>query len=693
MYFFSLCLLVASLVSYTGAASTFSPARPPALPLTVKSPYLSTWLSAGQDGGNGGYLAGQWPIFWLGQINGWAGQIRVDGAVYTWMGLPGTTTVNQTAYEYTSTSSVFTMRVGDMVEMNVTFLSPITPNDLRRQSLIFSYLDVDVASIDGKAHDIQLYADISAEWVSGDRNAIAQWDYGVTDKGVAYHKIYRQTQLLFSESNDQAEWGEWYWATDNGNGLTYQAGPDVDVRAAFAKNGKLANSDDKNYRAISTNWPVFGFSRDFGSVSTSAGALFSIGLAQDKAIQYSGKVEGTTVMPSLWKSYFSTATAALDFFHYDFATATSLSSDLDKQIAKDSIAAAGQDYLTITSLTVRQSFAAVQLTGTPEDPYIFMKEISSNGNMNTVDVIFPAHPIFLYTNPELLKLLLKPVYEIQENGKYPNTYAMHDIGSHYPNATGHPDGNDERMPLEECGNMVIMALAYAKKAKDNDYLSKHYPILKKWTGYLVEDAIYPANQISTDDFAGPLANQTNLALKGIIGIQAMAVISNKTAHPADAANHSSIAKDYITRWQTLGVAQNANPPHTTLSYGANETHGLLYNLYADRELGLNFVPQSVYDMQSTFYPTVKATYGVPLDTRHSYTKTDWELFAAAVSSKSTQDMFHKLIATWINETPTNRAFTDLYETATGAYPGNVFIARPVMGGAFALLLLERGIDS
>jgi hypothetical protein len=195
----------------------------------------------------------------------------------------------------------------------------------------------------------------------------------------------------------------------------------------------------------------------------------------------------------------------LDFFHYDFATATSLSSDLDRQVAKDSIAAAGQDYLTITSLTVRQAFAAVQLTGTPEDPYIFMKEISSNGNMNTVDVIFPAHPIFLYTNPELLKLVLKPVYEIQENGKYPNTYAMHDIGAHYPNATGHPDGNDEKMPLEECGNMVIMALAYAKKAKDNDYLSKHYPILKKWTQYLVEDAIYPANQISTDDFAGALA--------------------------------------------------------------------------------------------------------------------------------------------------------------------------------------------
>lgn len=66
-------------------------------------------------------------------------------------------------------------------------------------------------------------------------------------------------------------------------------------------------------------------------------------------------------------------------------------------------------------------------------------------------------------------------------------------------------------------------------------------------------------------------NQTNLALKGIIGIQAMAVISNTTGHPDDASNHSSIAKDYIARWQTLGVAHDANPPHTTLSYGANDS--------------------------------------------------------------------------------------------------------------------------
>jgi hypothetical protein len=287
--------------------------------------------------------------------------------------------------------------------------------------------------------------------------------------------------------------------------MTHQSGVDVDVRGQFSNKGVLSNTADTNYRAISDKWPVFAFSFDLGNVgSKPVDTLFSLGLTQDEAIQYEGSSSYSSI-PSLWKSYFDTELEALSFFHHDFVASNYLSSSFDSQVAKDSIAVAGQDYLTVTSLSARQAFGATQLCGTEEKMYLFMKEISSDGNMNTVDVVFPAYPIFLYSNPELLKLVLEPLYENQEAGKYPNTYAMHDMGSNYPNATGHPDGKDEAMPLEECGNMIIMTLAYAKEAKDTDYLNEHYDILKKWTSYLVEDALYPANQISTDDFAGSLA--------------------------------------------------------------------------------------------------------------------------------------------------------------------------------------------
>ena len=138
---------------------------------------------------------------------------------------------------------------------------------------------------------------------------------------------------------------------------------------------------------------------------------------------------------------------------------------------------------------------------------------------------------------------------------------------------------------------------------------------------------------------------------------------------------------------------------------------------------MNLVPDSVYDMQSAFYPTVQNKFGVPLDTRHDETKSmhpfylystcyilvvvsclvlsffvlypanreclgDWQTWAAAIASESTRDMFFKNIVLWINETPTSRPMTDLYDTVTGGYPGIYFIARPVVGGAFAPLLLQ-----
>ncbi|KAI0455038.1 glutaminase GtaA [Xylaria acuta] len=670
-------------------ASTFSPARPPAIPLAVKAPYLNTWLNAGNDGGNGGYLAGQWPVFWQQQITAWTGLIQVDGTTYQWMGaVPNTQNVDQTEFSYTSTRSNFVMNVGGKVEMNITFLSPVTPNDLKRQSLTFSYLDVGVHSLDGADHDVQLYADVSGEWASGDLGAVIEWDYGTSD-GVAYHTFHRQTQTEISETRELPNWGDFYWSTGDTDGLTYQSGADVDVRGAFKNKGVLANTKDTKFRAVNNNWPVFGFAKNLGSVSSnSINTLFTIGLTQDNAIQLLGEGSGLTTYPSLWKSYFSSDLDAVTWFYNDYSTAVDLATSLDDKVASDSIAAAGQDYLTITSLSVRQTFGALQFTGTDSDPVVFLKEISSNSDIQTVDVIFPAIPLILYTNPKLLNYLLKPLFLNQENGHYPNTNAIHDLGT-FPLAKGYPDGTDEPQPLEECGNMIIMVLAYVQRTQDIDYLNQHYEILTKWAGYLIDESLIPADQISTDDFAGSLANQTNLAIKGIIGLRAMADISDLTDHADDAANYLDIANSYIQQWQDLGINSAADPPHTTLSYGDGASHGLLYNLYANSLLGFgyDFVPQSVYDMQSEFYPTVALEYCVPLDTRHTYSKTDWQLWSAAIASEETRNGFISRIANWISVTPTNRAFTDLYDCASGNYPGINFAARPVVGGHFALLAL------
>lgn len=99
-----------------------------------------------------------------GATLGWAGLISVDGTTYSWMGdtvNPSVPSADQVSYNYTSSSSTYVLSVNGAVQITATFLSPITPDDFKRQSLIFSYLNVEVVSLDGKTHDVSLYTDIS----------------------------------------------------------------------------------------------------------------------------------------------------------------------------------------------------------------------------------------------------------------------------------------------------------------------------------------------------------------------------------------------------------------------------------------------------------------------------------------------------------------------------------------------------
>ena len=391
--------------------------------------------------------------------------------------------------------------------------------------------------------------------------------------------------------------------------------------------------------------------------------------------------------------FFANLQTQLDFFHNDFVSAAAASVDFDQKVAADSLSVGGHSYAGITALGSRQAFGGLVWVGTADSPMVFLKEISSDGNIQTVDVLYPFHPILLYFNPTILKLMLDPLYLQQETGLYPNNYSMHDLGAHFPNATGHTAGDDEKMPVEECGNMIIMSLAYAQRLNDTAWLKSHYAKIKQWAVFLVEDSLIPTNQLSTDDFAGKLSNQTNLALKGIIGIRATGEIASMIGETTDAQNYTDIANSYITQWQVLGTVKNATMPHTTLNYGNDTTYSVLYNLWSDLELGLNFVPQSVYEMQSAWYPHVSTKYGVPLDTRHTWAKNDEQILAAATCTQSTMEMFLDNIATWINETVTNRPLTDLYDAISGDYPGTppnqiFFVARPVTGGYFAPLVAK-----
>ncbi|KIM20840.1 hypothetical protein M408DRAFT_119277 [Serendipita vermifera MAFF 305830] len=664
---------------------TTEPFSPPAYPLAVRSPYLSCWLPQG----NGTALNADWPRFWEGSILGWAGYIRVDGAVYTFLGSPsvsGPTLAVQKSAMFTSTQSVFILTAGG-VDLIAAFLSPVEPDDMVKQSTPFSYLSLIAQSNDGASHSVQLYTDISAEWVSGDNSLIANWTTSIGD--IVTHQVQLQDQTHYSEASDHIQHGAAYYSTKAATGLTYQTGSDQNLRTQFVQNGVLLNTQDTDYRAVNDDWPVFALARDMGNVTSATEPfVMSIGHAREPAVQYivsGGVLQDRSLY--FWSAY-ATIADAISFFLNDYASALSRATAFDSKVATDA-AEVSSSYGGIVALSIRQAFAAMEITisktstgWNTDDVLVFLKEISSNGNTNTVDVIFPAWPLYLYTNPTIGKNLLLPALQYQVTGQYPNKWSIHDMGAHYPRAIGHNDGQDEAMPLEECGNMLIMTLSHYQHTGDLYIINSYAQLLDQWTQYLIEEALIPANQISTDDFAGPLVNQTNLAIKGIIGIRAMAEIACLLGQHEKSANYTSIAQSYVAQWQSLATSFDGR--HLTLSYGNNTSWGLTYNLYAEKLLGFNLFPQSVYDMQTAWYQTVIQEWGFPLDTRHTYTKTDWSIWTAAtVSSTNVRDQFIGAIYNYASNGKNKAPFSDWYETTTGEVTG--FRARPVVGGHLALM--------
>lgn len=203
-----------------------TPIRPPATPLIVRQPYVSTWVRSQT-------LAGTWPTFWNGWVKAIAGLVRVDGVPYVFLGAPTGFTgaapalLPQAGLEVTATRSRFTWLAAG-IRLSVDFLSPIEPTDLRRQSVPFGFLSAAVSSADGRGHRVSLFLDISAEWAHGDPNAPVVWarDELSTAAGLAtvFSVIPAHPQVL-TEVNDYPCWGSAIWATLNRPGLTWQADP------------------------------------------------------------------------------------------------------------------------------------------------------------------------------------------------------------------------------------------------------------------------------------------------------------------------------------------------------------------------------------------------------------------------------------------------------------------------------------
>jgi glutaminase A-like protein/uncharacterized protein DUF5127/ricin-type beta-trefoil lectin protein len=618
------------------------------------------------------------------------GIASIDGSAYVFMGSPALPnavpfpTMRQTASVLTATSSQFVLEQAG-VQLDVTFLSPVEPGDLRRQSMPLSYVTLAATSLDGFAHRVQIYLDISGEWATNNTGAQIAWDqssYKARGSNLVTLSYQLANQQPLTENGDLATWGTIAVSAEDSSALTWQIGQDVVVRQKFATDGALAGTVDAGQpRAINDRWPVFAFAFDLGRVGAgSASCAASIGHIRTPAVSYLG-----TPLPPLWMDYFSSPHDMIGAFHTDHTAAIARNAGLDNRIKAAATRAGGEQYAALCALALRQAYGGTELVSRNGTPWAFLKEISSDGNVSTVDVTYPCMPVFLYADPQYLGLILAPLLDYAEHGGWPKQFAEHDLGSHYPNATGHNDGNEEDMPVEESANMLIMSAAYANRLSATDagsFAQAHYSILKQWADYLVDNALDPGFQNQTDDFTGFIAHSVNLALKGIVGIGAMGIVSGFAGNTTDRDHYLGVARGYISQWAEN--AKDSSGSHLRLAYDQDGTWSLKYNGYPDLLLGLDLVPDATAYTEASWYQSQAGAYGVLLDPRNNYTKADWEIWTAAwLANHPVRDTLINGVFNFANVTSGRVPFSDWYVVATADHQG--FQDRPVIGGVLSLL--------
>ncbi len=586
-------------------------------------------------------------------------------------------TATQNSVALSATQTFYHFSCGP-VDLKLTFTSPLLPSNLDVLSRPVNYISYNVVSTDGQKHDVQVYFEATPEWAVDQLSQEISVENGKTSS-LTYFKAGTTEQPILEKKGDdrRIDWGYFYIAGETAPNRSYAAGDYSRVKKQFVDNGRVEVSGEAKIVAkMGEVMPVVACVDNLGKVSDRlASGKILVGYDDLYSIQYFGENR----MAWWKKDGLVTMDDALEAAWAEYSHLCKACTDFDNQLWGEALAAGGDNYAKLCVLAFRQAIAAHKLLKDKEGNTLFLsKENFSNGSIGTVDVTYPSAPLFLKYNPELLKGMMNPIFYYSESGQWNKPFAAHDVGT-YPLANGQTYGGD--MPVEECGNMLVLTAAIAQVEGNASYAEKHWDVLTVWGDYLIQNGLDPENQLCTDDFAGHFAHNTNLSVKAIMGIAGYGKLAAMLGKTDVAEKYTSLAKKMAAKW----VEMANDGDHFRLTFDQPGTWSQKYNLVWDKLLGLNIFPREVAEKEVAYYLTQQNTYGLPLDNRKTYSKSDWIVWTATLAND--QETFRKFIDPlykFVTETPDRVPMTDWFETTDARQVG--FQARSVVGGYFIRML-------
>jgi hypothetical protein len=582
----------------------------------------------------------------------------------------------QTAVTVTATQTTYTFVAG-AVQLTVRFLSPLLLDELETVARPVSYLTCTASATDGKAHTTQVLLTEAGTVAS---NTPYQLTASRSGQNISLHwqAVGTTEQPLLAKQGDnlRIDWGYAYLAAP-GKAVLSTGLPQA-LKASFAKTGTVpAPSRPASDQAQRVAQAAV---LDLGTVTAQAVEQHVLlGYDEQFAVQYFGQ----NLRPWWRRDATTTMEKVLQAAEADYPRLRQKATAFDQKLYADAQAAGGKQYADLCQLAYRQAISAHSIVAGPKgELFFFSKENFSNGSIGTVDITYPSEPLFLLYNNELAKGMLHFIFEYSELGRWKKDFPAHDVGT-YPLANGQTYGED--MPVEEAGNMLIITAAAVKMDGKPDFAREHWAMLTKWVGFLKRDGFDPANQLSTDDFAGHLARNTNLSVKAIMGLACYGQLARQLGDPKTADEYQTLARDLAKRW--MQMAQDGDHYALTFDKPAG-SWSRKYNLVWDKVLALNIFPAEVAQTEMAFYLKHQLRYGLPLDSRRTYTKSDWILWTATLARN--QADFEALAAPiwqFANDTPSRVPLTDWHETTDARQAG--FQARSVVGGYFMKMLDQK----